>query len=320
MASTRSVRPTDLVALVSLDGRVFPNEARTWDRLGRKPEGPRLLDSALEPWLAFASRRHTWISIQGLTIQGLLSARRRGNRTVWEVDCLIVATDEERAILDLFEQLTTGAIRSGAHRIFLRVDAESNVLPLARKAGFVPYAKEMLLRLDGQVPPAELPHDIAVRPRTDVDAFALYRLYNATVPEAIRRVEAPTFQYWEAADEKRIAGRMRSDLIVERNGGIVAHLQIGCESDIGRISLTLHPDAEQARQALIWLAVSKTGEQRPVFCLVPAYATGLATHLDGCGFVLEAEFIAFVKHMTVPIVEHRRLRVPLTVPKPLATS
>src|SRR5437588_271187 len=35
MTTARPVRPTDLVALVSFDGTVYPHEAHTWDRLGR---------------------------------------------------------------------------------------------------------------------------------------------------------------------------------------------------------------------------------------------------------------------------------------------
>ncbi len=34
MSRARHPLPTDLVALVSFDGRVYPNEAKPWDRLG----------------------------------------------------------------------------------------------------------------------------------------------------------------------------------------------------------------------------------------------------------------------------------------------
>src|SRR5437763_1662541 len=102
MTTARPVRPTDLVALVSFDGRVYPNEAHTWDRLGRATESPRLLESAIEQWFSFATGRHTWISIQGQTIRGVVSARHRGSRLAWEVDCLIVAAeDAEPVALDL---------------------------------------------------------------------------------------------------------------------------------------------------------------------------------------------------------------------------
>src|SRR5438874_4424162 len=99
MTTARPVRPTDLVALVSFDGRVYPNEAHTWDRLGRQPEGPRLLENALEQWLSFATGRHPWISIQGQTIRGVASARPRGSRLAWELDCLIVAAEETEPVL-----------------------------------------------------------------------------------------------------------------------------------------------------------------------------------------------------------------------------
>ncbi|MER3419818.1 MAG: hypothetical protein C4290_04500, partial [Chloroflexota bacterium] len=150
MSAARTVRPTDLVALVSFDGRVYPNEAHTWERLGCRPEPPSLLGSAVEQWFSFATGRHTWISIQGQTIRGLISARPRGTRAAWEVDCLIAATtDPERVALDLFERLSAGGMRYGAQKVFLRLEAGSDLIRPARTAGFVPYATERLLRLSG---------------------------------------------------------------------------------------------------------------------------------------------------------------------------
>ena len=79
MTTARTVRPTDLVALVAYNGRVFPNEAHTLDRIG-KEASPHPLETALEQWFSFATGRHTWISVKGATLRGLVSARRRGSR------------------------------------------------------------------------------------------------------------------------------------------------------------------------------------------------------------------------------------------------
>ena len=96
MTSVRTVRPTDLVALVAYDGRVYPNEAVTRDRIG-KEMSPHPLETALEQWFSFATGRHTWISVKGATLRGLASARRRGSKAAWELDCLIDAAEAQSA-------------------------------------------------------------------------------------------------------------------------------------------------------------------------------------------------------------------------------
>src|SRR5690242_14755867 len=265
MSTTRSVRPTDLVALVSLDGRVYPNEARTWESLGRRPAGPRILDSALVPWFSFATGWHTWISVQGQSIQGLISARQRGNRTAWEVDCLIAASDDERVTADLFDQLAAGAGASGVLRIFLRLESGSDLTAPARRAGFVPYAEERLMRSAAPVAPAALPGGLSIQPVKPADAFSLFRLYNAAVPESIRRMEAPTFQQWQGAAERRAVGRRKQHLVVRRGGETIAQLQSCRGSDLGKIDLLVHPSANSELPALIHLAASRLDANRPQF-------------------------------------------------------
>ena len=47
MSRARHPLPTDLVALITHDGRVYPNEAKTWDRMGADDSGPHPLGTAL---------------------------------------------------------------------------------------------------------------------------------------------------------------------------------------------------------------------------------------------------------------------------------
>ena len=318
MSTTRSVRPTDHVALVSLDGRVYPNEARTWDRLGRAPERPRILDSALVPWISFATGRQTWISVQGQAIRGLVSARRRGNRTAWEIDCLIAATDDERIVSNLLEQVSAEAAQAGVLRIFLRLERESELSPSARRTGFVPYTEETLMRCDGEVPLVTLPDGLSAAPCETADAFSLYRLYNASVPEAVRRIEAPTFQHWQAAAERRGAGRARRNLVVRRNDEPIAQIRTLREGCLGKIDLMVHPNASAELPALIHLACSNLGAVRPLFCLVPVYAGATATRLEESGFRPESEYTLFVKRTAQPIPALKPVRAHAAAARPVA--
>ena len=134
MTVARAVRPTDLVALVSFDGRVYPNEAKTRERIGKTDTAPHPLERALEQWFSFATGCRTWISIKGATLRGLVSARRRGSAGAWELDCLINAAEDDDAVcLGLLDEALKDATRARVEKVFLRLALESAILPLARR-------------------------------------------------------------------------------------------------------------------------------------------------------------------------------------------
>lgn len=318
MSTTRSVRPTDLVALVSLDGRVYLNEARTWDRLGRRPEGPRLLDSGIAPWFSFASGRHTWISVQGQAIRALVSARQRGNHTAWEVDCLIAATEDEGVIIGLLEQVAAAAGHAGVLRIFLRLENGSDLLSPARRAGFIPYADEQLFRAEGAVNATALRGEFNALPYQTSDSFALYRLYNAAVPETVRRLEAPTFQHWLATSERRMAGRTKHNYIVRHNDEAVAQIRVSRERGLVKMDICAHPSIAGQVPGLIDLACGFAGARRPIFCLVPSYATALEREIQRAGFTLDGEYVALVRRTATPLALAKPARVHRATPHPIA--
>jgi hypothetical protein len=320
MSTTRSVRPTDLVALVSLDGRVYPNEARTWESLGRRPNGPRLLDSALRPWFSFATGRHTWISLQGQTVQGLISARQRGNRTAWEIDCLVAATDDEYRIANLFDQVTAAAGASGVTRIFLRLEIGSDLMSAARRAGFIAYSEEVLYRSDNAEGHTETSAGLQLEPRKAADTFALYRLYNAVVPEPIRRLEAPTYQLWQGAVEPGTCGRSKRNVVVRRDGEVVGHIRSSRGSDMARVDVMVNPTSHDDAERLLSIACGYAGSRRPLFCLAPSYATHLITALEQSGFAPDSEYALLVKRTALPMPAAKPVRAHAATPHPMAAG
>ena len=65
MSRARHPLPTDLVALITHDGRVYPNEAKTSDRMGAADSGPHPPGLALEQWLPFAPGTPPWLTVPG---------------------------------------------------------------------------------------------------------------------------------------------------------------------------------------------------------------------------------------------------------------
>jgi hypothetical protein len=315
------------VPLVAFDGRVFPNEAHPWDQLGHTPEGPHVLGSAIEQWFSFATGRYTWVSVQGQTVRGVVSARRRGTRLAWEIDTLIAADDNvEGVAMMLFDQAVAGAARAGVHKLFLRLESGSDVLPAAHRTGFVSFARESLLRLDPPHPSDAPPPSIALRPYEKGDAFPLYQLYSRATPADTRRVEAVTFQEWLAAQEERCRGRGRLNLVGEHTSRAVAWVRSSRGAELGRVDLLLHPDIWPETEALLAAGLSALRRDRPVYCLVREEAAPVRERLLRVGFVPAGEYVSFAKRLATPVRELRPRRVPvhalvkplITKPKPLA--
>jgi hypothetical protein len=283
----RTVLPTDLLALVSYDGRVFPNEAKPRERIGAEPPKTFPLETAFEQWFSFATGRHAWISASGKRLNGLVSARRRGSKQAWEIDCLIETTDSQDAILGLLDCATTEAVRNQAEKIFLRLDAESDLLPAVCRAGFAAYQTELLLV--GDVAPDTTAVALPLRPISRADAYPLFRLYNLVRPEAARRHEAVTFTEWQAAQEREWL-KHSVQLVLEREGrltGWVAatHLAHGLSVD-----LLLGPAEAAQTLALVEQACKQVGAHGRSFVLLPETAEDVIDQLCDAGFAEAGRF------------------------------
>jgi hypothetical protein len=296
MSSARHPLPTDLVALIAHDGRVYPNEAHTWDRMASGGSGPHPLETALEQWLSFATGKHTWVSVRGATIRGLVSARRRAKRSAWEVDCLINADADDSVALSLLERMTVGVGKQGAERAFLRLGAESALTEIARGAGFFVYARQELFR--AQAIEATPPPNLPLRRATKSDGFGIYQLYNAATPANVRAIEGATYKEWLAGREPW-SGR-KSDLVREEDGLITAWIrfQRGNES---RFSLLARPEVDV--EPLLRAALSRLGGADTLACLVPDHDQRLAARLGDAGFRPSGCFSAMARRLTRPLRE-----------------
>jgi len=308
MTSARYPLPTDLVALVSFDGRVYPNEAKPWDRLGLDERCPHPLEAALEQWFSFATGKHAWVSVRGATIRGLISARPRAKRSAWEVEVLINADEDMGVALSLLDRMAVGVAKLGAERVFLRLRAESPLLQVARQAGFFPYCQETLYRAHGLAPLEA--SSIPLRARRKGDTLGVFQLYARAVPANIRAIEGATLREWQAALEPW-DGRP-ADLFLEEDGLIVACLRL-LAGPCGRFSLLTAADRHD-REALLRAALARLAGSRSLLCLVPAHDPALAQSLERLGLAPVGEYVALAKRLLKPIGEMAPAKMGTAVP------
>jgi hypothetical protein len=305
MSSARHPLPTDIVALVSFDGHVYPNEAHPFDRLGVSQKA-RPLERALEQWFSFATGKHTWVSVRGATIRGLISARPRAKRSAWEVEVLINASDDESIALSLFSRMTAGVIKQGAERVFLRLGEDSAIRETARAAGFFRYSSEVLYKREGRHwrPSGS---DVPLRSRAKSDAFGIYELYNRVAPATVRAIEGVTFREWQAAQEKW--GGRASDLLLEEDGVITAWVR-EMPGSLGRINVL----AERGPYDNLLGAGLDVLQDRDVFCLAADYNAELISALERLSFQPVARYLSLAKRLTKPVEQPARESTSEAVP------
>jgi hypothetical protein len=310
----RPLRPTDLAVLASLwvrgklplvggDAVTFCNEARIWERLGLGESALGGLERAAQQWAPIGNgRRLTWIAMCGLTLRGLASARRRSASGGWEVDYLYGAPGQEGACTGLLEELARGLGQAGAERVFLRLDAQSRLLEAARSAGFFPYLRERLWRLE-RPPLAEESPPLPVRPRTAADLQPLFQLYNASVPATVRRHEALTLREWAARQERGCRHLVLQKDADARSGRLVAWLRLTRKGRVGCFALLASRGEDAPLENLLATALRHLRDRRPIFCLVPEYEHGLAPRLEEMGFQPAADYAVLANRLVRPVEE-----------------
>lgn len=288
MRSARTVLPIDLLALVSYRDKVYPNEARPRERLGAADPTPSAIETAVEQWFSFATRRNAWISARRQRLLGLVSARRRNGRQAWEIDCLIDTTPSRDAVQGLLECAIRAGGKAGAEKVFLRLGSESFLLPVVMRAGFSPYQSQSLLvgsplALSGSASPG-------ARPFSQQDMYPAYRLYNESLPERSRRLEAATFGEWQAAQETRWL-KAGVQLVIEKDGALAAHVRAARLPQGVLVDLTAGQHGVAATETLVYAAVQALGNGAgPVMVLVPESAAGIISRLEGVGFESRQQF------------------------------
>ena len=291
MSRARYPLPTDLVALVSFDGRVYPNQARPWDRLGLN-ERAHPLEEAIEQWFSFATGKQTYVNVRGATIRGLITARQRGKRSAWEVEVLIDTDEDKSVVSSLFSRMLSGIGRLGAERAFIRLDSGSGLVRSARDAGFFPYRQQILYRFGSQ--PGAKSLDIGLRSKSKQDMFGIFQLYMHAVPANVRAIEGATFREWQAALEPW--GGRCTDLVLEEDRTITAWVR-AMRGNAGRLAV-VSSSRSVAFDELIAAGCARLSKSQQVMALVPEEEAGLGAAFERQGFEAAGSYVLMAKRLT----------------------
>jgi hypothetical protein len=293
-SEARAVLPTDLLALVAHNGRDYPNEAWTRERLGLAASSSLAVQVALNRLRSLGRDRNAWICGTHRRLHALAGARQRGGKQAWEVDCLIDATPDHSAVAGVLELAIGDTGRNGAEKLFLRMEADSDLLPDVLDCGFLAYQEESLY---ARVGIASGERDPALRSMNPSDSYPAYRLYNATTPESVRRLEAATFSEWHAAQERRWL-RNGVQLVSDNTGGLDAVVRAARLPQGVAVELSIDPAATLRIEALIRGAVQAVeGSSLPVFILTPKGSAAVGA-LESAGFAHQDDYVSLMRRTT----------------------
>ena len=279
-------------------GRSYRNEAWTRERISTQEMPANPLGTALDQLLGFARGRSVWVSVQRQRLHGLVGARQRGGRQAWEIDYLVDATRGLDAVPGLLDCAIVDAGKAGAEKLFLRLEADSKLMPMVLETGFLPYQESTLYRRPGNLTPSEI---TGLRPLAAMDSYFIFRLYSACTPEAVRRMEAATFSEWQAAQDRRWL-KHGVQMVIERDGGVAGMVNAAPNADGITVDLMTNPSSAGDVLPLIGAACAALDAPfAAVEVLVPASAVGVAGQLKDAGFAPQRDFISLVRRTTRPV-------------------
>jgi hypothetical protein len=296
----RSIRPTDLAALLTFARKGFPNLAKTGRDLGQRDKHFSL-GNFLEQWLSLGENRHTWVDISRGQIRGLVSVRSRPS-IAWQIDRLVLPEEGgEDLCLSLLEYVGAVGGEVGAQKVFLRLERASGLVEVAQQAGFFTYRTEFLYWRPSlaEMPSSDLPPDL--RAKRPGDDLALFHLYSSVVPSYVRQAEAMTFEEWRAIRMTSLGLRMGRELVRERDGVVIGWLQMSPGGEANSFDILAPAGDGETLEALLRCCLHHLAWQRPTFCLVSEYWEGLRRLLEEYGFQVAGEYCSQVKQLAVRI-------------------
>ncbi|MCH7735871.1 MAG: hypothetical protein IH872_00565 [Chloroflexi bacterium] len=248
--------------------------------------------------LARSSNRVTVGDWNGMRLASLASARVRSGVKAWEVDRLHLKELGSGQALDLLEQIVFGAGSRGAERVFLRVPSDSQIVDVARRAGFFPYYEEIHLTGREWLPGTndvleENTCRFMAEERSAPDEHGLFQLYCAATPQRVREGIGMTIDQWR--DSQEPARPHRNETVLKLDGKIVGWRMREPFGKTTAGQVLGHPSHPEASPYLVRISCQTQN------WLVPSYQPNIAELLDRQGLNEAARYTMLIKTVVVPV-------------------
>ena len=304
----RHLHPTDSPGLLQFSQS--SGQGETCTLLGALSDGPARFPTVKYASIALSPRawQSCWVEARRGRIDGVLRAGPRSGPQAWEVGELYLRNSKSDLALELLEQIAIPAGGAGAHRIFVRVPANSALYEDARKAGYSTVHRETVYRsksVSKAVTKLGIPdRPLQLRQRESVDDSALFKMHNQSTPIEVRMKLGQTSQDWSAGSER--LGRKTSEWVFDLPSGEIGALVQRKSTRSGHMfSVNWATDAGSELPGLVATALAESKDV-PVSAAVPEYRPALSHLLVTLGFEEQAQYEVMVKPLAQTVTEAQK--------------
>jgi hypothetical protein len=196
--------------------------------------------------------------------------------------------------VELLEYVGATAGRAGVHHLVAEAPEDGDEVEVLRRAGFVVYLRQDILRLD---PARRLaPVTGALRPCEDIDAWPVQQLYFNTAPRLAHLAEGPP----QAGRVDGVHG-----YVYEDEDSLAAYVELRRGPRGAWFSLLVHPNAESLAPQITGQALGQLGPawDKPIYCGVRRYQEWLRRPLESLGFEPSGSSVLTVKHLVAHVAQ-----------------
>ncbi|MBI4340313.1 MAG: hypothetical protein HY680_10255 [Chloroflexi bacterium] len=241
---------------------------------------------------------------------GLVSLRRSGGPTAWQVDHLALPQEGDSPLCDLLAAASAYAARRGAERLFLHLPEEWDIQKEACRSGFTVSSQVLLMILRGRRALAGDTPALALRRRAPADDLSLFRLHNACTPAEVRYKVGLTLQQWKDAQAPR--SRSTRELVLTQDGQSRAWLRLDRHRRWTKVRMEVHPDYPIDMQSVVGY-LARLSPQRGILWEVPEYQGWLHFALERMGFEVSGCYRLLVRSLAPMVREPAWAPAPTSV-------
>ena len=309
----RHLHPTDSPGLLQFSQS--SGQGETCTLVGALRGGPGGFPAVKYAGIALSPHawQSCWLDARRGRINGVMRAGPRSGPQAWEVEELFLRNSKPDLAMELLEQIAIPAGGAGAHRIFIRVPANSSVADQAQNAGYSAIYRETVFGSDsvtdaiGKLGITD--HSLKLRPRETSDDQSLFRLYNSTTPVEIRMKSGQTIQDWISGSER--LGRRKSEWVLElENGEKGGLIQRNTTRSGHMFSLNWASEAGSELPGLVAAALANSREGK-VTTAVAEFRPALSHFLVTIGFTAMAQYELMVKPLAKTVAETSQAFAPI---------
>ena len=278
--------------------------------------------AALASWFPLTTGIRTFV-LGEPRLRAFIQVASRARGYKWEVLYLGGAGSRETCESDMHPWLlllnytAAAAGRRRVTRLLAKVPETAAESACFRRAGYQPYARELVY---SKVYTEDDRHEVeapALRPQRPSDAWMIHRLYFITAPRLVQDAEAHTSHHWEL-ERARPGGLRERGWVVEDEAETVAYARALSRWRVHLVEWLVGPAQGELAPGLVrqTLAHLPAAPGDRVYCCLREYQPEVEEAVRAAGFTLSGTQALMVKYLAVKASARERVFAPVLRARP----